>query len=265
MTALRTGTLLGDMAYVAAGDGPPVVSIRTVMPSSDNPTGLTRWADRRWLAKLFRHFTVYSVGRRPHLKPGLTMAELAAHYAEAIEHDFGHAVDVIGLSTAGSIALQLAVDHPGLVNRLVVAAASCRLGDDGRLMQRRYADLLAQADRRAGAALAPGIASSRLGQRFFAGLMLLTPRPADRDGMVAMLLAEDTFDVCGRLAEIKAPTLVIGGDQDRFYPPQLVRRTAEGIPDARLHLYRNRKHHTVAQDPRFSTDIVAFLTQGRDR
>jgi pimeloyl-ACP methyl ester carboxylesterase len=260
VTALRTGTFFGGMSYVAVGEGPPAVFIRTVMPSSDNPTGLTRWAEQRSLAKLARRLTVYSVGRRPGLKPGLTMADLARHYAVAIEHEFGHAMNVIGLSTAGSISLQLAADHPQVVNRLVVAAASCRLGDSGRQMQRRYADLLAQGHcRRAGAAVTPGIADSRLGQRILAGLMSLTPRPADPDGMVAMLLAEDTFDLCGRLAEIRAPTLVIGGDQDRFYPPDLVRRSAEGIPNARFHMYRGRKHHTVARDPRFSTDIVAFL------
>jgi pimeloyl-ACP methyl ester carboxylesterase len=261
MTAMRTGRLYGDMAYLAAGNGPPVVFIRTVMPSSDNPTGMTRWVEQRPFAKLARHFTVYSVSRRPGLKPSLTMADLAAQYAEAIEHDFGHPVNVIGLSTSGSISLQLAADHPQVVDRLVVVAASYRLGDNGRRMQRQSADLLAQGHyRKANAPLAPAITDSSLGQRIVAGLTLLTPRPADPNGMLAMLEAEDTFDLCDRLHEITAPTLVIGGDQDRFYPPDLVRRTANGIPDARLHMYRNRKHHTITRDPRFTTDIAAFLS-----
>lgn len=260
MTNPRTGAFLGNMAYIAEGTGPPLVSIRPVMPSSDNPTGLTRWAEQRSLAALARHFTVYSVGRRPGLAPGLTMSELATHYAEAIEDGFGEPVDVIGVSTAGSIALQLAADHPRLVRRLVVAATACRLGDDGRRMQRRYADLLARGQyRRAEAALSPAIADSRLAQCMMAGLMALAPRPSDPDGMVAMLLAEDTFDLCGRLGDITAPTLVIAGDRDRLYPPDLARRTADAIPGSALQMYRNRMHHTVTRDPRFSTDVAAFL------
>jgi pimeloyl-ACP methyl ester carboxylesterase len=249
------------MAYTAVGDGPPAVWIRTVMPTTANPTGLTRWAEQRTLSELTRHFTVYAVGRRPNLKRGVTMADIAAHYAEAIEHHFGHAVNVIGLSTAGSIGLQLAADHPSAVKRLVVAAASCRLGDDGRLMQHRYADLLARGRyRRAHAALTPGITDSRLGQRVLSYLMALIPRPDDPDGMVAMLLAEDTFDVCERLHEITVPTLVIGGDRDQFYPPRLVRRTGQDISGSELRMYRNRKHHTITRDPRFNADVVAFLT-----
>lgn len=261
MTTSRAGTFHGDMAYIAVGTGAPVVSIRPVMPSSDNPTGLTRWAEQRSLKALARHFTVYSIGRRPGLTPGVTMSELAAHYAEAIDHGFGRAVDVLGVSTSGSIALQLAADHPRSVRRLIVAATACRLGDDGRRMQRRYADLLAQGSyRKAEAALSPAIADSRLGQRLMAGLMALGPRPEDPEGMVAMLLAEDTFDLCGRLADITTPTLVIAGDRDRLYPPDLARRTADGIRGATLHVYRNRMHHTVTRDPRFTADVTAFLT-----
>ncbi|WKG04135.1 alpha/beta fold hydrolase [Mycolicibacterium sp. HK-90] len=261
MTTSDAGTFHGDMAYLAVGVGPPVISIRPVMPSSDNPRGLTRWAEQRALAALTRHFTVYSIGRRPGLTPGLTMSELAAHYAEAIDHGFGDAVDVLGVSTAGSVALQLAADHPGLVRRLVVAATACRLGEDGRRMQRRYADLLARGGyRKAEAALSPAIADSRLGQRLMSGVMALSPRPQDPGGMVAMLLAEDTFDLCGRLSDITAPTLVIAGERDRLYPPDLARRTADGIPGAALQMYPDRMHHTVARGPRFSADVTTFLT-----
>jgi hypothetical protein len=55
----------GDMAYSAFGDGPPVLFIRPVMPSSANPAGLTRWAEQRPFAQLGKHFTVHTLSRRP--------------------------------------------------------------------------------------------------------------------------------------------------------------------------------------------------------
>ncbi len=77
--------------------------------------------------------------------------------------------------------------------------------------------------------------------------------------MIATIEAEDAFDVGERLGEISAPTLVIGGGRDRFYPPELFRETAERIPQARLVLYENRAHGGTFADRRFGRHVVTFL------
>jgi hypothetical protein len=69
--------LTGGLYYTAIGDGPPLVQFRTVLPSYKNPTGLACWAERRSILPLARRFTVYSIGRRPGIAPGMTMAEIA--------------------------------------------------------------------------------------------------------------------------------------------------------------------------------------------
>ncbi|MDQ4128311.1 MAG: hypothetical protein M3151_10260 [Actinomycetota bacterium] len=55
---------------------------------------------------------------------------------------------------------------------------------------------------------------------------------------------------------------MIGGDRDRFYPPELFRETANGIPNARLVLYENRAHGGTFGDRRFGRDVIAFLKAG---
>jgi pimeloyl-ACP methyl ester carboxylesterase len=60
------------------------------------------------------------------------MADLANDYAGALDGMFQRPVDVLGISTGGSLALQLAADRPELVERLVVAGAACRLSEYGR-------------------------------------------------------------------------------------------------------------------------------------
>jgi pimeloyl-ACP methyl ester carboxylesterase len=70
------------------------------------------------------------------------MSDIAGHLASAIERDLGQPVFLEGSSTGGSVVLQLAVDRPDLVRRLVVVAAAYRLGPRGRELQAEMARLI---------------------------------------------------------------------------------------------------------------------------
>jgi TAP-like protein len=77
--------------------------------------------------------------------------------------------------------------------------------------------------------------------------------------MIVTVEAEDAFDVSDRLGEIRAPTLVIGGERDPGYSRELFEETARGIPDARLFIYEGRGHGGTVTDRRFARDVTAFL------
>jgi pimeloyl-ACP methyl ester carboxylesterase len=77
--------------------------------------------------------------------------------------------------------------------------------------------------------------------------------------MVALLMAEDAFDLGDRLHEITAPTLLIGGDRDSNYSPDLMKKTTERIPHAQLIMYPGRRHNETLTDRRLFHDILAFL------
>ncbi len=263
------GRLGGGLPYLSFGHGPALVVFPGLGTTNANPTGIQRWGELRLLSPLARSFTVHRIGRKVGLKRGTTMADLARDCAEAIGAGFAAPVDVLGISTGGSLALQLALDRPDLVRRLVVAGAAYRLSDHGRRFQRRVAQLSAAGDRRGLARMnAPDIADSRLGQRIAGGLLWLSGplfirRTWDPSDMIATIEAEDSFDVGGRLREISVPTLVVGGGRDRFYPRNLFAATAAGIPNARLTIYEDRAHGGTFADRRFGSDVVAFLREGK--
>jgi pimeloyl-ACP methyl ester carboxylesterase len=171
-------------------------------------------------------------------------------------------VDVVGTSTGGSIAQQLAADHPDAVARLVLVSTACRLGPLGKTLQRRVAARVrAGADGRALAVIAASLVPPRRGQ-LAAGLAgrLLGPRLI-RSGLCDMattIEAEDDFDLA-RLSPIRAPTLILAGRDDRFYTPELFAETARLIPGATLHLLDGRGHITVMRDRRFREALTGFL------
>ena len=215
---------------------------------------------------LKERYTVYVVLRRPGMPQGYTLRDMAGDCAATIREQFGGPVDVIGVSTGGSIAQHLAADHPDVVRRLVIHSSAYTLGPSAKRLQLRVGELAR--DRRwteASELLVDAVVPRRgLSGRARAvvvwsvsRLLSWFGRPADPSDLIATILAEDVHDFRDRLGEIAAPTLVVAGADDPFYTEALFRETAAGIPGARLILYPGMGH--PAHGTQFARDVLAFL------
>ncbi len=264
--AVREGVLPGGLPFLAFGSGPPVVVLAGLdgTGGTTNPTGPLRSVELRPYRRLAEHRTVHLVRRSPGIPAGSTMAQLAAQHAAALRQAFDGPVDVVGVSTGGSVALQLAVDHPEAVRRLVLLAGACRLSERGRTVQREQARLTVRGrHRRAMAATVPSVFSSTPVRLAMRALVLLTterPTPQQADDLVRTIEAEDAFDVSDALDRVTAPTLVVGGTEDGYYGPELFARTAAGIPGAALLLLPGRGHAATMSSAPAVREVERFLT-----
>ena len=193
------------------------------------------------------------------------MSELAQGQADAIRAGFGDdPVDVLGTSTGGSIAQQMAAEHPDVVRNLVLVSAACRLAPVGRRDQARVAELLRAgairaACRAAGASLVPRPlrpVGASLG--WLAAHHLLGSGQAVSD-LLATLDAEDGFDLASCLGAIRAPTLIVAGGRDPFYTPVVFEQTRQLIPNSHLFVRPRRGHVTITWDPKATAAIHGFL------
>jgi pimeloyl-ACP methyl ester carboxylesterase len=227
------------------------------------PSGL----QLRWVAGDFKEFAkayrVYSVGRKPNLPQGYTTRDMANDYAEMIRHELDHPVDVLGLSTGGTIAQYFALDHPDLVRRLVLASTGYRLSETGKQLQLYVGDMARQRKwRKALPAMLEGLypQGGGLKKRFFKFMMWIMATfaaPKDPSDVVVTIEAEDNHNFLDLLSQIKVPTLVIGGVDDYFYP---IKETADGIPNAKLILYENYGHNAWMDNRKtFHKDVMDFL------
>ena len=207
-------------------------------------------------------YTVYQVRRKPGLPQGYSMKDMADDYAVMIRNEFKGPVDIMGNSTGGPIALSFAADHPDLVRRLVLDSTGCRLREESKAMQKKWAELAREGRWRSAAALMGGTLSPGRISRFFLKIIMWSMgkkafgSPTSPSDGIVEIEAEDVFDFRGRLKEIKCPALVIGGDKDFFYD---LKELADGIPGARLVLYRGVGHNAMMKQE-FGADILAFLT-----
>jgi pimeloyl-ACP methyl ester carboxylesterase len=259
ITATALGARLNDgLSVITVGEGPPLVSIPGLGPGADLSAAVSRsdtWSARALATATGR--TVHQINRPLDMPTGTTIADVARWYATALRERFDGPVDVVGASAGGVTALQLALDHPDVVRRLVVEIAAARLGDRGRQL---LLDNVRLDGRRWRAAWA-GSALMARGPMRILGMLALVPtgsRPRAA-GEVAMIRAGQSWDVTARLGEITAPTLVVGGTRDAVFPAELIAATARGIPGAELVLLPRRGHFTTLLDRRASAAITRFL------
>jgi len=207
------------------------------------------------------------MSRKSALPEGYTTRDMAEDYAMVIRDEFnGEPQDVMGTSYGGLIAQHLAADHPELVRRLIIAMSVYRFSEEGNEMDLKSAQLLSEGKKReALKALYPILECGRIKKafmKFFMGYIapLVWSRPDNPSDLLVEGKAEMAHNTKNRLSEIKAPTLVIAGDQDYYCPAELLRETVEGIPNAKLVLYEG-KGHMAAMGKEFDEDVLEFLNE----
>jgi pimeloyl-ACP methyl ester carboxylesterase len=263
------GYFRSGLPYSRSGSGPGTLVIFEGLGFENKPMP-SRMAVGLY-GFLEQDYTIYRVTRKPGLPSGYSMRNMSDDYAVLIKEEFGGPVDVIGVSTGGSIAQHFAADHPDLVRRLVLHSTAHTLGEAGKAVQWRIGELARQGRRREvcttmlGLILPPAGIKRDVGRLavWIAGFLLALILPKDLSDLVITIEAEDRHTFKDRLSEITAPTLVVAGDKDPFYSETLFRETAEGIPHARLILYPGMGH--PASGKHFRQDVLAFLKEDSAR
>ena len=195
-----------------------------------------------------------------------TAADMAADAAALLDALGIGRTHIVGVSMGGIIALQLALDHPARVDRLVLESTPLpgeghRPGeplpppddwwsdDPVERAHRLLPELAGPADRaRLSEADVAAAAERERGNRItWAGLM-------------RQAAATSGYYVRGSLAQVRAPTLVIHGELDEAVPLADGEALAAGIPGARMLVLPGAGHAILfEQAEEVNRAILAFL------
>lgn len=161
---------------------------------------------------------------------------------------------VAGHSMGSAIALTLALTEPESLAGLVLIGAGPRLQVNPTLLQQtaQRETFPAAVEQILAWSFAPQAPARLVGQAR-RSLVAAGPTVLHRD-----LNACDAFDVTGRLAEVRTPTLIIVGGQDRMTPPRLSEALHQGIAGSRLERIEGAGHMVMLEKP----EAVASLLQG---
>jgi DNA-binding SARP family transcriptional activator/pimeloyl-ACP methyl ester carboxylesterase len=201
------------------------------------------------LCQEFRIITMdlRGTGRSDPIPAGYTTGDHAADIGAVIEAAGRGPVTAMGISKSGNMLVRLAVTAPSLVRRLVLMGtplditpgsislvpsdlddrfrAALRSGDLERAMHYFAATVVSDPD------------TGELAEQFTRNLLRLP-----RESILSTWTPDPEVDIAPILGQVKAPTLVLHGTEDRRVSVAAAHHLALHIPDARLYLFEGRGH-----------------------
>ena len=262
---VEKGIFGNGIRYIRFGKGRKILLVFSGGPGNTLPSGFMIRVVGHF-KHLAKHYVIYVLARKSRLPKGYSTRDMAEDYATVIKEEFdGGPLDVMGMSVGGLIAQHLAADHPKLIHHLILAMTVFRFSENGRKLDVQFAELLSEGKRSAASrSLSPIVRGGRIKKSLFKFLMwLIGPfvlrKPENPTDLLVEGEAEMMHNSKNRLAEIVAPTLVIGGDRDYYCPVDVLRETAAGIPNSKLVLYKGKGHMILGK--KFDKDVLAFLNE----
>jgi pimeloyl-ACP methyl ester carboxylesterase len=196
-------------------------------------------------------------GRSPRAAESFTMADLAAAVRDlAARLGRGRPVWYAGVSLAGAIALELAMD-PGPILAVAALAAAATIGTPEGWRER------AEVVRRAGTpVLVAGSAERWFAPGFIdrdpttANRLLLSLSDADSGSYARCCEALAGFDATSRLSTVSVPVLLGPGAGDTVVPVAAAEATAAATPHAVVHVFERCAHQAPAEAPAAVAEVL---------
>ena len=210
------------------------------------------------------HYDQRGLGQSSKPETEYTMADYADD-AAALIHSMGWAsCHVLGTSFGGMVALNLAVRHPDLVDRLVLCctspggvAPSYPLQELARMdPDEAFATRMRLTDRRWDPDADEPIPG--LGKMYDRIAERPTLEGEDLAGLGRQMIARRGHDVVDDLGSITTPTLVCAGRFDDIAPMENSELIVDRVPDATLEVFEGG-HYFMVQDRSAFPAIIDFL------
>jgi 3-oxoadipate enol-lactonase len=188
------------------------------------------------------------------------LADVADRMAEAVRDVAGgDEAIVLGNGYGGFVALQMAIRHPGIATKFVLADCGAAFSEDGRQAFRN----MAAASKAKGLQAITDVAMRRLFAPEFQSRhpdLMRDRREAflrtDPEVFRAACAALAELDLRPELAKVKAPVLVLVGEHDEATPPPMSHELAALLPYAHLEIIPGCAHVPQLQAPEMFLEAI---------
>jgi 3-oxoadipate enol-lactonase len=261
MPTTRNGGV--ELYWESAGTGPPVLLIAGQGMSLD-----AWWRTVPVLASSFRVLTYDNrdVGRSSRWPWPYGVPQMVEDAVTVLDAAGVQRTHVYGISLGGMVAQELAVRHPHRVDALILGATTAGGPEAVYAEPQRLAFFV-----RAGAmdpeeaewAAVPYNYSLRTrrskGDRIAADIAKRVEHQTESLAYLHQVAAAASHSIAARLHQVRAPTLIVHGEEDLIVPPQNARQLARGIRHAELRVWPDAAHLYTTDEPRVDRCVRQFL------
>jgi len=256
-----------QLYYEVHGDGEPLLLIAGA--------GYGSWMWFKQIPELSRHFKVITFDNRgtggsdkPDVEYSIQMlAQDTIGLLDALNLQKAY---VLGISLGGFIAQELALSYPQRVAKLIL----CSTSFGGPNMVLPSSEVLQfmihgaggpEENFRRGLELAFSAAYLQKNPKEIEYICAhLQTNPQPRYAYLRQLMAPACFNAEGRLGQIKSPTLVMAGAEDKAVPAENSRRLAAKIKAAKLIIFERAGHlFCIERAQEANKAIIEFLRGGK--
>ncbi len=256
---------LFEMDYISFGHGPkvfvilPGLSVQSVLLSKD--------AIAKQYDAMTDDYTLYVFDHRKVLPYSYSIKDAAQDTAQALELLNLKDVNLFGVSQGGMTAMEIAINHPDLVHKLVLGSTSADITDSNMQVIDDWIRLARNGDTKAlYDAFARAVYPESVYEQYknvFADLSQSVTQE-DLDRFIVFCEMTRGFNVLADLDHISCPTLVLGAEDDHVLGAEASRQIAEKLKDKpgfEFYMYDGYGHAAYDLAPDYLERVMSFLKQ----
>ena len=206
-------------------------------------------------------YTVYLFSRKDRMPEGYTIEDMADDQAAAMDALGIRRASVLGVSQGGMIAQALALRHPERVEKLILAVTASWSNDT---LRRAVGDWIGMAQRGDHRALMVDTAERTYSEAYLGRSRALFPllakvtKPRSYERFLRNAEAILAFDLRGQMGEIRCPTLILAGSEDRTLGTEAAGELHREIRGSELFVYPGLGHGAYEEAKDFYARVFDF-------
>lgn len=211
--------------------------------------------------RFMKDYTVYMFSRKNKMPEGYSIRQMADDQVEAMRKLGIDKACVLGVSQGGMISQYIAIDHPEVVEKLILTVTATYANEVAVTNVREWISMAREGDHKA---LMADISEKMYTEKYMekngklAAVLARFTKPDSYERLYRNAEAILEFDARNELSRISCPTLIIAGDDDKTVGNDAPYELEKGIKNSELFIYKGYGHGLYDECKDFYDRILEF-------